>query len=136
VYERERNGYPLQHIRGTFETVLGIAGQIPVSAQVKRSDQRAIGSVAGNGSAVTYASLGAALDAVTYGVGVTLLVIDGIEPAKQTVKDGRYRLRRPVLLLRKKESVPAADAFAEFARSKAGQDILEEMFVPYRALDK
>lgn len=85
---------------------------------------------------MTYASLGAALDAVTYGVGVTLLVIDGIEPAKQTVKDGRYRLRRPVLLLRKKESVPAADAFAEFARSKAGQDILEEMFVPYRALDK
>lgn len=27
---------PNQHIRGTFETVLGIAGQIPVSAQVKR----------------------------------------------------------------------------------------------------
>lgn len=122
---------PNQHVRGTFETVLGIAGKIPVTAQVKRSDQRAISSVAGNGSAVTYASLGVALDAVTYGVGVALLNVDGVEPAKQTVKDGRYRLRRPVLLLRKHESNPTAESFAEFARSKEGQDIVEDMFAPY-----
>jgi phosphate transport system substrate-binding protein len=125
-----------QHIRGTFETVLGIAGRIPASAQVRRSDQRAISSVAGNGSAVTYASLGVALDAVTYGVGVALLIIDRVEPSKQTVKDGRYRLRRPVMLLRKKESVPAAEAFAAFALSKEGQDIVEEMFAPYGAPEK
>lgn len=127
---------PNQHIRGTFEAVLGIAGRVPASAQVRRSDQRAISSVAGNGSAVTYASLGVALDAVTYGVGVTLLIIDRVEPSKQTVKDGRYRLRRPVLLLRKKESVQAAEAFADFALSKEGQDIVENTFVPYSALDK
>jgi phosphate transport system substrate-binding protein len=127
---------PNQHIRGSFETVLGIAGKIPASAQVRRSDQRAISSVAGNRSAVTYASLGVALDAVTYGVGVALLIIDGVEPAKQTVKDGRYRLRRPVMLLRKKESVPAAEAFAAFALSNDGQDIVEEMFAPYSGPEK
>lgn len=127
---------PNQHIRGTFEAALGIAGQIPASAQVRRSDQRAISTVAGNGSAVTYASLGVAVDAVTYGVGVALLSIDGVEPAKQTVKDGRYPFRRPVLLLRKKEAVPAAEAFAEFARSREGQDIVEETFVRYSALEK
>ena len=127
---------PNQHIRGTFEAVLGIAGRIPASAQVKRSDQRAISSVAGNGSAVTYASLGVALDAVTYGVGVALLIIDRVEPAKETVRDGRYRLRRPVLLLRKKEPVPGLEAFADFALSKEGQDILENTFVPYSTLDK
>jgi len=127
---------PNQHIRGTFETVLGIAGKIPASAQVRRSDQRAISSVAGNGSAVTYASLGAALDAVTYGVGVALLIIDRVEPAKETVRDGRYRLRRPVLLLRKKEPVPGVEAFADFALSKEGQDIVETTFVPYSTLDK
>lgn len=120
-----------QHIRGTFEAILGIAGKIPATAVVKRSDQRAISSVAGNGSAVTYASMGVALDAVTYGVGVALLNIEGVEPAKQTVMDGRYRLRRPVLLLRKHESNPTAEAFSEFARSKQGQDIVEEMFAPY-----
>ncbi len=127
---------PNQHIRGTFETVLGIAGRIPASAQVRRSDQRAISSVVGNGSAVTYASLGVALDAVTYGVGVALLIIDRVEPAKETVKDGRYRLRRPVLLLRKKEPLPAVDAFADFVLSKEGQDIVEETFVRYSPLDK
>lgn len=127
---------PNQHIRGTFETVLGIAGKIPASAKMKRSDQLAISSVAGNGSAVTYASLGVALDAVTYGVGVALLIIDGVEPAKQTVKDGRYQLRRPVMLLRKKESVPKAEAFATFALSKEGQDIVEEMFAPYGGPEK
>jgi phosphate transport system substrate-binding protein len=122
---------PNQHIRGTFETLLGITGKNLVSAVVKRSDQRAISSVSGNGSAVTYASLGVALDAVTYGVGVALLNIDGVEPAKQTVKDGRYRLRRPVLLLRKHKSNPTADSFAVFARSKEGQEIVENMFAPY-----
>jgi phosphate transport system substrate-binding protein len=122
---------PNQHIRGTFETLLGIAGKIPASAVVKRSDQRAISSVAGSESAVTYTSLGAALDAVTYGVGVALLRIDGVEPAKQTVKDGRYRLRRPVLLLRKHEPNPTAESFEDFARSKEGQDIVEDMFAPY-----
>jgi phosphate transport system substrate-binding protein len=120
-----------QHIRGTFETVLGIVGKIPAAATVRRSDQRAISSVAGNGSAVTYASLAVALDAVMYGVGVALLHIDGVEPARQTVKDGRYRLRRPVLLLRKHASNPTAEAFTEFALSQEGQDIVEDMFVPY-----
>lgn len=122
---------PNQHIRGTFETVLGIAGKIPAAAPVRRSDQRAISSVAGNGSAVTYASLAVAMDAVMYGVGVALLHIDGIEPARQTVKDGRYRLRRPVMLLRKHASNPTAEAFAEFALSQEGQDIVEDMFVSY-----
>jgi phosphate transport system substrate-binding protein len=67
---------------------------------------------------------------------VALLIIDGVEPAKETVKDGRYRLRRPVMLLRKKESVQAVEAFAAFALSKEGQDIVEEMFAPYSGPEK
>lgn len=119
-----------QHIRATFEAVLGITGKTRDAVQVRPSDQRAISSVAGRGSAMTYASLGVALDAVAYGVGVALLTVDGVEPAKQTVKDGRYRLRRPVLLLRKQAPVPTAEAFASFARSKEGQRIMDEMFSP------
>lgn len=120
-----------QLIRGTFETILEIVGKIPPSAHVSRSDQRAISSVAGNGSAVTYVSLGVALDAVTYGVGVALLNVDQIEPAKQTVSDGRYRLRRPILLLRKHESNSTAASFVDFALSNEAKDIIEEMFVSY-----
>ena len=118
-----------QLIRGTFETILDIVGKIPPSAHVSRSDQRAISSVAGNGSAVTYVSLGVALDAVTYGVGVALLNVDQVEPAKQTVSDGRYRLRRPILLLRKHESNSTAASFVDFALSNEAKDIIEEMFV-------
>lgn len=124
-----------QHIRGTFETILEIVGKIPPSAHVSRSDQRAISSVAGNGSAVTYVSLGVALDAVTYGVGVALLNVDQVEPAKQTVSDGRYRLRRPILLLRRSEANSTAASFVDFALSKAAKDIIEEMFVSYTGPD-
>jgi phosphate transport system substrate-binding protein len=120
-----------QFIRGTFETILDIVGKIPPSAHVSRSDQRAISSVAGNGSAVTYVSLGVALDAVTYGVGVALLNVDQVEPAKQTVSDGRYRLRRPILLLRKHESNSTAASFVDFALSNEAKDIIEETFVSY-----
>ena len=120
-----------QHIRQSFEEALGIVGQVPESTRVIQSDQRAISTVAGDVSSITYASLGVVLDAVTYGVGVTVLMIDQIDPAEQTVKDGRYPLRRPVLLLKRKETDLAADAFAEFVLSLKGQAILDEIFVPY-----
>jgi phosphate transport system substrate-binding protein len=121
-----------QPIRGAFEKQLGIVEHIPVAARMRRSDQRAISTVAGNMAAVTYASLGSALEAVTYGVGVNLLLVDHVEAAKETVKSGRYALRRPVLLLRKKDAHPVADAFAAFVLSDSGQDIVEDMFVRYR----
>lgn len=129
------NGPSNQPIRGTFETVLNIVGKSPPTAYVSRSDQRAISRLAGNGSAVTYASLGVALDAVTYGVGVALLSVDQVEPAKQTVRDGRYRLRRPVLLLRKDEANSTATSFVEFAVSKEAKDIIDEMYVSYTGPD-
>jgi phosphate transport system substrate-binding protein len=129
------NGPSNQPIRGTFETVLEIVGKSPSTAHVSRSDQRAISRVAGNGSAVTYVSLGVALDAVTYGVGVALLSVDQVEPAKQTVSDGRYRLRRPVLLLRKNEANSTAASFVNFAVSNEAKDIIEEMYVSYTGPD-
>jgi phosphate transport system substrate-binding protein len=125
------NGPSSQPIRGTFETVLNIVGKSPQTAYVSRSDQRAISRIAGNGSAVSYVSLGAALDAVTYGVGVALLNVDHVEPAKETVRDGRYHLRRPVLLLRKDEANSTAASFVEFAASREAKDIIEEMYVSY-----
>jgi len=125
---------PYQHIRHRFLEALGIVGNIPKSAKVVRSDQTAISTVAGSLPAVTYASLGVALEAVKYGVNVNLLVIDQVEAAKETVKDGRYKLRRPVLLLKRKETNAAAEAFTAFALSEEGQAIVDEIFVPYTPL--
>lgn len=117
-------------IRQSFEESLGIVGQIPTSARRIRSDQNAMSTVAGSVSAVAYASLRPALEAVKYGVDVTLLTIDGVEAAEETVKDGRYKLRRPVLLLSGTQRNPVAEAFAVFALSEEGQTIIGERFTP------
>ncbi|MGH7230063.1 MAG: substrate-binding domain-containing protein [Nitrospiraceae bacterium] len=123
-----------RNIRETFERHLGIAGKIPDSAKVIGPDDKAIKTVVGTLpplSAVTYISLGQALEAVSSGVAVRLLSVDKVEPEEPTVKDGRYKLRRPLLLLTKKESNPIADEFAAFARSKDGQTIIDnETFTP------
>ena len=96
LIDRPRN----RNIRDAFEQVLGIAGKIPDSAKVIGPDDKVIKTVAGTLpplSAVTYLSLGQALAAVTTGVAVRLLPLDKVEPEEPTVKDGRYKLRRPVL---------------------------------------
>ena len=123
-----------QDIRRSFEEALSIVGQIPPFARVTRSDQAAMSTVAGSVSAVAYASLRPALEAVKYGVDVSLLMIDHVEAAEETVKDGRYKLRRPVLLLSRNEPNPVTEAFAAFARSKEGQEIVAELFTPYQPL--
>jgi phosphate transport system substrate-binding protein len=119
-----------QQIRQSFEESLGIVGQIPSLARRIRSDQSAMSTVAGSVSAVTYASLRPALEAVKYGVDVTLLSIDGVEAAEETVRDGRYKLRRPVLLLSGKAGSPVSEAFTVFALSDEGQTIIGERFTP------
>lgn len=124
LLDRPRN----RNIRDTLEQQLGIVGQIPESAQVIKSDDKAIKTVVGTLpplSAVTFISMGPALEAVASGVAVRLLQVDKVEPEEPTVKDGRYALRRPVLLLSKKGANPTVDAFAAFALSPDGQKILD-----------
>lgn len=129
-----------RNIRDAFERYLGIEGKIPDGAKIIGPDDKAIKTVVGTLpplSAVTYISLGPALDAVSAGVAVRLLPIDRVEPEEPTIKDGRYKLRRPVLFLTKKETTPVVDAFLAFALSKDGQKIVdEEAYTPYTPLDQ
>ena len=129
LIDRPRN----RNIRDAFEQYLGITGKIPDSAKVIGPDDKAIKTVAGTLpplSAVTYISLRTALDAVSGGVAVRLLPIDKVEPEEPTVKDGRYKLRRPVLLLTPKEPNAMVEAFVAFALSNEGQSIIDEAFTP------
>ncbi|MGH7261355.1 MAG: substrate-binding domain-containing protein [Nitrospiraceae bacterium] len=124
LIDRPRN----RNIRDTFEQQLGIAGRIPDSTKVIGADDKVIKTVAGTLpplSAVAFISMGPALEAVASGVAVRLLPLDKVEPEEPPVKDGRYKLRRPVLLLSKKEPNPTVDAFAAFALSPDGQKILD-----------
>ncbi|HTK88574.1 MAG TPA: substrate-binding domain-containing protein, partial [Nitrospiraceae bacterium] len=75
LIDRPRN----RNIRETFEQQLGIAGKIPEGAKIIGPDDKAIKTVVGTLpplSAVTYVSLGPALEAVTSGVAIRLLPID------------------------------------------------------------
>jgi phosphate transport system substrate-binding protein len=121
-----------QNIRETFESHLGITGKIPRTATVIGSDDMVIKTVVGTLpplSAVAYVSLNTGLSAVSNGVAVRLLPVDKIEPEIPTVRDGRYRLRRPLLLLSKKEPNPLIETFITFALSPPGQAIVGELYV-------
>ena len=131
VIDRPRN----QNIRDTFESQLGITGQIASSAKVIGFDDQVVKTVVGTLpplSAITYLSLSQGLSVVSAGVPVRLLPIDKIEPEGPTVKDGRYPLRRPVLLLSKKDPPPLVEAFTQFALSPAGQQLVAETYSPIK----
>jgi phosphate transport system substrate-binding protein len=129
VIDRPRN----QNIREAFESQLGITGKITDSAKVIGRDDKVIKTVVGTLpplSAVSYLSLSQGLAVVSGGVAVRLLPVDKVEPEIPTVKDGRYPLRRPVLLLAKKDPHPVGEAFKQFALSPAGQKIIADTYVP------
>jgi phosphate transport system substrate-binding protein len=123
-----------QNIRDAFERELGIDGKIPNNAKVIAKDDKVIKTVVGTlppMSAVAYISLTQGLAVVTSGVAVRLLPVDKVEPEVPTVKDGRYPLRRPVLLLAKKDPNPVVDAFVQFAQSPAGRQIISDTYIPF-----
>ncbi|MBL8074531.1 MAG: substrate-binding domain-containing protein [Nitrospira sp.] len=123
---------PAQNIRETFESHLGITGKIPGTAKVIGPDDTVVKTVVGTLpplSAVAYVSLSTGLSAVANGVAVRLLQVDKVEPEVPTVQDGRYRLRRPLLLLSKKEAHPLVESFIKFSLSAPGQAIVGELYV-------
>jgi phosphate transport system substrate-binding protein len=123
-----------QNIRDAFERQLGIDGKIPENAKIIAKDDKVIKTVVGTLpplSAIAYISLTQGLAVVTSGVAVRLLPVDKVEPEVPTVKDGRYPLRRPVLLLSKKDPNPLVDAFGQFAQSPAGRQIIAETYIPF-----
>ncbi|MFO0706174.1 MAG: substrate-binding domain-containing protein [Nitrospira sp.] len=129
VIDRPKN----QNIREAFESQLGIVGKITDSAKVIGKDDKVVKTVVGTLpplSAVAYISLSTGLSVVSTGVAVRLLQVDKVEPEAPTVKDGRYPLRRPILLLSKPEPNPLIEAFAQFARSAPGQAIIAETYIP------
>lgn len=129
LIDRPRN----QNVREAFETQLGIAGKIPNTAKVIGRDEQVVKTVVGTLpplSAAAYLSLSTGLSVVSSGVAVRLLPVDKIEPEVPTVKDGRYSLRRPLLMLSKKEPNSLVETFARFALSAPGQAIVGETYIP------
>lgn len=120
VIDREPN----QNIRQSLVDQLGIDGELPDSSKTVGPEAQAINEVVGDLSAITYVSITPALRALQDGIGVRLLFINGVEPERPTVRDGRYPLRRPIVLVTKKDPSPVVDAFLEFVLSREGQQVI------------
>ena len=118
-----------RNITAGFQESLGITGGMSKSAQSLRDDQKVLSRVSGRLGAVGYLSLGAALEAVKFGTPVRILLVDGAERGEQTVKNGRYKLRRPVMLLARAGPNRLRDAFVAFTLSPEGQRIIGRQYI-------
>lgn len=110
-----------QNIRQSFEQYLKLDASKKVRAKLVEQEQQTFKSLNGDIYSISYVSMGPALQARKDGYGVTLLFIDDIEPEYQTVLDGTYPIRRPIVFVRKNEQNPVANAFLEYVLSPAGQ---------------
>ena len=119
-----------QNITAGFEASLGIAGGMSKSSLESRADHKVLSRVSGRLGAIGYLSLGSALEAVKFGTPVRILLVNGVDAGEPTVRNGRYKLRRPVLFLTCKKSSPLVDAFTKFVLSPAGQRIMDEVYIP------
>jgi phosphate transport system substrate-binding protein len=118
------------NITAGFESSLDLKGLLQSSGQPARSDQKALSMVSGRDNAITYISLASALKAQEDGIPIQILTIDKVEPGEPTVKDGRYQLRRPVLLVTGAQPDLVTEGFVTFTQSLEGQQLIRTLYVP------
>lgn len=110
-----------QNIRQGFEKLLGISNTNTPRTRIEETETQTFKAINGDIYSISYVSMGPALQAKKDGYGVTLLFINHIEPEYQTVLDGTYPLRRPVVFVTRESPSPIAKAFLDFVLSPAGQ---------------
>ena len=110
-----------QNIRQPFEQFLGLENHKGIRAKIAEKENETFKAINGDIYSISYVSMGPALQARKDGYGVTLLFIDDIEPEYQTVLDGTYPLRRPVVFVMNPKASPVAQAFLEYVLSPQGQ---------------
>lgn len=82
-------------------------------------------NVAGKENAIGYMSIGMVDENK-----VMKLKIDGVEATEQNVKDNKYLISRPFLMLTKKEATKETKEFLDFILSDEGQKVVAEEYIP------
>jgi phosphate transport system substrate-binding protein len=77
-------------------------------------------NVAGNPAAIGYISLGSLNDTVK------ALMIDGVAPSAEGIKDGTYKVARPFNIMLSAKAGDAAKAFVDFILSADGQKVVTD----------
>lgn len=115
--------------RGAFIELFGIESKDDQGNKVDKTTTQAIvtnstavmlTTVAGDSSAIGYASLGA-LDGTT-----KTLEIDGVAPSRESITSGQYKIARPFNIVTKGAASEAAQDFISFILSEEGQAIVEK----------
>lgn len=104
--------------RGAFEEIVGVDNCKYTNEYSSTGD--VIGNVASNPNAIGYASLSAVNDTVK------AVMVNGVAPSEDTVKDGTYEIQRPFVMVTKEgaELSEATQAFLDFAMSEDAADII------------
>lgn len=105
--------------RDGFESITGTEDKCKYRQELTSTGD-VITTVAGNPNAIGYASLAAVKDTVK------VLMVGGVTPSEDSVKDGTYVIQRPFVLVTKKDSKLSKDAqsFFDYATSSAANDII------------
>lgn len=115
--------------RGAFIELFGLEEKNSDGEKVDLTTQNAIvtnstsvmlTTVAEDGSAIGYASLGSLNDSVK------VVDIDGAEATVENIKDGSYKVSRPFNIVTKDDTKEAAKDFINFILSSEGQAIVEK----------
>lgn len=107
--------------RDGFESITGTEDKCKYNQELTSTGD-VITTVGQNPDAIGYASLAALQDSVK------AVAVDGVEPTEATVKDGRYVVQRPFVLVTKEgtELSETAQKFFDFVTSPDAADIIEQ----------
>ena len=120
--------------RGTLEVFLHSFGLENGSIRpdvIVGENAQAIKTVAANPDAIGYVSIGAAEAAVTEGVPIKLLALDGVPATTEALGSGVYGLARDLILVARPGPPAKVRDFLAFATSPAVDDLIRSnFFVP------
>lgn len=107
--------------KSAFMEIIGLKGKSDVSGVIISASTAAVlTEVKGNPYAIAYESLGYVTD------DVKILKVDGVEPTVENIKNGTYKIARPLSIVYKEATVTsgAQKAFFEFLQSSDAQAII------------
>jgi len=120
--------------RGAFTEITGVlvkddegneTDNTTADALVQPSTGSVIKTVSSTPDSIGYVSLAAVSDEVK------ALKVEGVEPSKDTVLDGTYKISRPFVYVTGNNISESAKAFIDFVLSDKGQELVEENgFIP------
>ncbi len=104
--------------KGAFLEILGLKGaNDPTGAITATSTAAVLTEVSGNPYAIAYDSLGYVNDTVK------TVKLDGITPTTATIKDGTYKLSRPLNVIYKDATILSSPLFADYLSFLGSKDV-------------